>query len=127
MFANKEKVIVREVGLRDGLQSIDKIVPTPTKLEWLAAAYNAGLREIEVGSFVPARLLPQMADTAAVVKAARNFEDLVVTQPDGAETEIRGMMDQAALHGVFNQIRDLGLDIISVQRFLEPNDERTGA
>lgn len=57
----------------------------------------------------------------------RNFEDLVVTQPDGAETEIRGMMDQAALHGVFNQIRDLGLDIISVQRFLEPNDERTGA
>lgn len=57
----------------------------------------------------------------------RNFEDLVVTQPDGAETEIRGMMDQAALHGVFNQIRDLGLDIISVQRLLEPNDERTGA
>ncbi|MBN1371382.1 MAG: hypothetical protein JW987_05425 [Anaerolineaceae bacterium] len=54
----------------------------------------------------------------------RNFEDLVVTQPGGAETEIRGMMDQAALHGVFNQIRDLGLDIISVQRTLDLDDER---
>ena len=54
----------------------------------------------------------------------RDFEELVVTQPGGAETEIRGMMDQAALHGVFNQIRDLGLDIISVQRTLEPDDER---
>ena len=60
-------VVVREVGLRDGLQSIDQIVPTAQKIEWIREAYAAGEREIEVGSFVPARLLPQLADTAELV------------------------------------------------------------
>ena len=58
------KVVIREVGLRDGLQSIATVLPTAHKLEWIRAAYDAGQREIEVGSFVPARLLPQLADTA---------------------------------------------------------------
>ncbi|WP_280151164.1 hydroxymethylglutaryl-CoA lyase [Piscinibacter sp. XHJ-5] len=74
-----DAVIVREVGLRDGLQSIARTVPTPHKIQWLQAAYAAGLREIEVGSFVPARLLPQLADTAAVVEAARALPDLVTS------------------------------------------------
>ncbi len=72
-------VTVREVGLRDGLQSIARIVPTDVKLEWLRAAHAAGLREIEVGSFVPARLLPQLADTAALVAAARTLPGLVTS------------------------------------------------
>ncbi len=63
-------VVVREVGLRDGLQSIARTVPTEVKLQWLHDAHAAGLREIEVGSFVPARLLPQLADTAVLVDAA---------------------------------------------------------
>jgi hydroxymethylglutaryl-CoA lyase len=75
----REPVVVREVGLRDGLQSISRIVPTDIKLEWLRAAYEAGLREIEVGSFVPARLLPQLADTAALVDAARALPGLVTS------------------------------------------------
>ena len=64
-------VTVREVGLRDGLQSIARTLPTAHKIEWLRAAHAAGQREIEVGSFVPARLLPQLADTAEVVAAAK--------------------------------------------------------
>lgn len=48
--------VVREVGLRDGLQSIARVLPTAQKIEWVNAAYAAGQREIEVGSFVPARL-----------------------------------------------------------------------
>ena len=58
-----ERAIIREVGLRDGLQSIAAIMPTARKIEWIKAAHAAGQREIEVGSFVPARLLPQLADT----------------------------------------------------------------
>ena len=58
---------VREVGLRDGLQSIARTLDTQHKLAWLRAAYDAGVREIEVGSFVPARLLPQLADPAGLV------------------------------------------------------------
>ncbi|RAR78542.1 hydroxymethylglutaryl-CoA lyase [Paracidovorax anthurii] len=61
---------LREVGLRDGLQSIATILPTARKIEWIAAAHAAGLREIEVGSFVPARRLPQLADTAEVLAFA---------------------------------------------------------
>ncbi len=71
-----EKITVREVGLRDGLQSIQTIVPTAQKLEWISAAYAAGQREIEVGSFVPARLLPQLADTAELVAHAKTLPGL---------------------------------------------------
>ncbi len=72
-------VTVREVGLRDGLQSIGRILPTAQKLQWLRAAHAAGQREIEVGSFVPARLLPQLADTAEVVAAAKTLPGLVTS------------------------------------------------
>lgn len=75
----QEPVVVREVGLRDGLQSIARTVPTEHKLQWLRAAHDAGLREIEVGSFVPARLLPQLADTAELVAAARELPGLVAS------------------------------------------------
>ncbi len=71
--------IVREVGLRDGLQSIRSILPTARKIEWIAAAHAAGQREIEVGSFVPARLLPQLADTAELVRFARTLPGLRVS------------------------------------------------
>ncbi|HEX2542070.1 MAG TPA: hydroxymethylglutaryl-CoA lyase [Caldimonas sp.] len=79
MNTSAQPVTVREVGLRDGLQSIARTVPTETKIEWLRAAHAAGLREIEVGSFVPPRLLPQLADTAALVDAARSLPGLVAS------------------------------------------------
>ena len=72
-------VVVREVGLRDGLQSIQTVVPTARKIEWIREAYSAGQREIEVGSFVPARLLPQLADTAELVAFARTLPGLFVS------------------------------------------------
>ncbi|WP_284413491.1 hydroxymethylglutaryl-CoA lyase [Acidovorax sp. SUPP3334] len=71
--------IVREVGLRDGLQSIATVVSTDRKIEWVNAAHAAGQREIEVGSFVPARLLPQLADTAEVLAHARTLPGLVAS------------------------------------------------
>jgi hydroxymethylglutaryl-CoA lyase len=74
-----DPVRVREVGLRDGLQSIVRTVPTPTKLAWLRDAHACGLREIEVGSFVPARLLPQLADTAELVAEAKVLPGLVTS------------------------------------------------
>ena len=71
--------IVREVGLRDGLQSIATIMPTARKLEWIRRAHAAGQREIEVGSFVPARLLPQLADTAELLAYAKTLPGLVAS------------------------------------------------
>ena len=74
-----ERVIVREVGLRDGLQSIRTILPTERKKAWIRAAHAAGQREIEVGSFVPAKLLPQLADTDPLVEFAKTLPGLVVS------------------------------------------------
>ncbi len=74
-----QRATVREVGLRDGLQSIATILPTARKIAWLDAAHAAGQREIEVGSFVPARLLPQLADTAEVLAHALTLPGLVAS------------------------------------------------
>lgn len=71
-------VLVSEVGPRDGLQSISSIMPLEAKKAWIDAEYRAGVREIEVGSFVPAKLLPQLADTAEVVAHARTLPGLTV-------------------------------------------------
>ncbi len=74
-----ETVQIREVGMRDGLQSLADILPTETKLAWLDAEYAAGVREIEVSSFVPPKLLPQLADAEAVVRHALTLPGLKVS------------------------------------------------
>ena len=71
-------VLISEVGPRDGLQSVKATMPTADKKRWITALYDAGLREIEVCSFVPAKLLPQMADAAEVVKHALTLPGLTV-------------------------------------------------
>ena len=78
-FQWPERVTIREVGLRDGLQSIARTLPTTQKLQWIQGAYDAGIREIEVGSFVPPKLLPQLADTAELVSFAKTLPGLVVS------------------------------------------------
>ena len=95
---NKRDVWVREVGTRDGLQSIATIFSTATKLEWIRREAAAGVSEIEVGSFVPAKLLPQMADSAAVVAGAKLIPELrvsvLVPNLRGAESAISAGADQ---------------------------------
>ena len=73
------QVTLREVGLRDGLQSIARTLPTQQKIEWIRDAHAAGVREMEVGSFVPPKLLPQLADTAELVAFAKTLPGLVVS------------------------------------------------
>lgn len=70
-------VVIREVGLRDGLQSLSTAVTTDRKRTWIREAVGAGVREIEVGSFVPAKLLPQMADTGDVLAFAKTLPGLL--------------------------------------------------
>jgi len=74
-----ETAILSEVAPRDGLQSIAGFVPTETKIALVRASYAAGLRRMEVGSFVSPRAIPQMADTADVLKAAKQLEGLECT------------------------------------------------
>jgi hydroxymethylglutaryl-CoA lyase len=86
-------IIISEVGPRDGLQSISQIMPTADKKAWIEAQHAAGTQEIEVGSFVPAKLLPQLADTAELVRFASRLKGLVVAV---LVPNLRGLEDAVA-------------------------------
>lgn len=88
-----ERVSVREVGPRDGLQMIKEVMSTETKLRWISAMVESGVRHIEVGSFVPATTLPQMADSAVIVRRVReSFPQLSAT---ALAPNLRGVKDAA--------------------------------
>lgn len=72
------EILICEVGPRDGLQNAKHLMPTAAKKRWIDALAAAGLREIEVGSFVPPRLIPAMADTAEIVAHARTLPGVKV-------------------------------------------------
>ena len=92
-------ILVSEVGPRDGLQSIKQVMPLAAKQAWIAAEAAAGVREIEVGSFVPPALLPQMADTAELVAFARKIPGLnVVALVPNAKGAMRAV--EAGVHGM---------------------------
>src|ERR1700758_2636687 len=74
-----ERAYVREVGLRDGLQSLAEIMPTEQKIAWLDAEHAAGVRYVEVSSFVPPKLLPQLADAEAIISHAMTLPGLHVS------------------------------------------------
>ncbi|WBV42295.1 hydroxymethylglutaryl-CoA lyase [Pseudoroseomonas cervicalis] len=74
-----ESVTISEVAPRDGLQSIGPFVPTERKIAMVRALYEAGVRRMEVGSFVSPRHVPQMADTAEVLAAAKALPGLECT------------------------------------------------
>jgi hydroxymethylglutaryl-CoA lyase len=67
-----------EVGPRDGLQNAKHLMATDAKKAWIRALAEAGLREIEVGSFVPPKLIPAMADTGEIVRFARTLPNVTV-------------------------------------------------
>lgn len=96
-----QHIRISEVGLRDGLQSIDRVMPTEAKKAWILAEVAAGVTEMEVGSFVPPSLLPQMADTAEIVAFARTVPGLevvaLVPNLKGAESAIKAGVNKMSI------------------------------
>jgi hydroxymethylglutaryl-CoA lyase len=96
-----EQVLISEVGPRDGLQNCKAIMPTEAKKAWISALAESGIREIEVGSFVSPKLLPQMADTAEIVTHARTLPgvEVAVLVPNlkGAQFAIEAGADKITL------------------------------
>lgn len=72
------QVLISEVGPRDGLQSVSRTMGTVDKFRWVDALVHAGVKEIEVASFVPPGLLPQMADAAEIVRHALTHSSITV-------------------------------------------------
>ncbi len=131
---------ISEVGPRDGLQSIDTIMSTEDKKAWIAAEATAGVSEIEVGSFVPAKVLPQLADTAELVAYARTLPGLTVAVliPNlrGAENAIKAGAHKMAIplsisetHSLKNVKRSHEQMFAEIERIVElvaslPQDQR---
>lgn len=128
-------VIVREVGLRDGLQILPRVLPTAQKIEWIRLAYAAGLREIEVGSFVPPRLMPQLADTAELVAFATALPGLkasvLVPNLKGAERAIEAgahamllPLSASHAHSLANMKRTPDEVVADIGRIVDLRDSR---
>jgi len=125
-----DTVQIREVGMRDGLQSIAAVLPTETKLAWLDAEYAAGVRQIEVSSFVPPKLLPQLADAEAVVRHALTLPGLTVSalipNSRGAERglalgvhEMNFVLSVSEGHNMSNVRRSTGESIEDFRRVVQ--------
>jgi len=108
---------ISEVGPRDGLQSVDRVMPLDAKKAWIKAEAEAGVSEIEVGSFVPSKLLPQMADTAELVRYAKTLPNLrvvaLVPNFKGAQLALEAGVDAMSIpfsmsetHSIKNVRRD---------------------
>jgi hydroxymethylglutaryl-CoA lyase len=95
-----EFVSICEVGPRDGLQIAKTRMATDTKVRWIAAIAAAGVREIEVGSFVPARVIPQLADTPEIV--ARVLETVPGLTVQALAPNLRGVQNayNAGVHKI---------------------------
>jgi hydroxymethylglutaryl-CoA lyase len=72
-------VHVTEVGPRDGLQNAEGLMQTEDKLAWIEAEFKAGVKEIEVCSFVPPKLIPAMRDASDVTSRSAEIKGLMVT------------------------------------------------
>ena len=94
-------ILVSEVGPRDGLQNIDAVLPTEAKKRWIQSEAEAGVTEIEVGSFVPAKYMPQLADTQELVSFARAIKGLsvAVLVPNfyGAKAAVEAQADKMSI------------------------------
>jgi len=95
-----EFVSICEVGPRDGLQIAKTRMTTDDKVRWIAALAAAGIREVEVGSFVPARVIPQLSDTPEIV--ARVLETVPGLTVQALAPNLRGVQNayNAGVHKI---------------------------
>jgi len=76
-MSSPKKIILTEVGLRDGLQSVSDFVSTNQKLNMIQGLVNAGLKQIQVASFVHPKWVPQMADAEEICANLPKVDDVI--------------------------------------------------
>lgn len=123
-------VIVREVGLRDGLQIHPTFMPTESKIAWIQSEAAAGVSEIEVTSYVPAKLIPQFADAEEVTRSALTIAGLTVAalipNSKGAErglalgvNKLNFVMSVSRTHNLKNVRREREESVADFKRIIE--------
>jgi len=128
-------VVVCEVGLRDGLQLLPGIFPTAEKLAWIEAEAAAGVPEIEVTSFVPAKVVPQFTDAEEVVRKALGIRGLsvaaLVPNLKGAERgialgvhKLNFVLSVSRTHNLKNVRREREESVVDFRRIVELRDSQ---
>jgi len=127
---NSIDIRVCEVGLRDGLQLVSRFFPTEQKLAWIRAEAAAGVREIEVTSFVPPKLVPQFVDAEEVVREALKIPGLsvmaLIPNMKGAQRgfalgvhQLNFVMSVSKTHNLKNVRREREESVADLRRIVE--------
>lgn len=97
----KQKIQIKEVGPRDGLQNEDKIIETADKIEWIDRLSNTGLTYIEITSFVHPKWIPQLSDAREVAKAIKRYQGItyaaLVPNMKGLDTALEANIDEVSV------------------------------
>jgi hydroxymethylglutaryl-CoA lyase len=105
IFPSKVRIV--EVGPRDGLQNEPQVIPLAAKVELIERLADAALPVVEAGAFVSPRSVPQMADTAAVLKSVRRRPNVsypvLVPNLKGLEAAIEAGADEIAVFGAASE------------------------
>jgi hydroxymethylglutaryl-CoA lyase len=129
----KDRVSLREVGLRDGLQLVKKFPSTTAKQRWIRDEYGAGVRHFEVGSFLPGSTFPQFADVRDVISTIADLPGahgvaLVLNERGVNEALASGVAEVATVvsateeHSQANARRSRESAIANVKRLCELRD-----
>ena len=133
----RERVTVREVGPRDGLQMVRTVLPTQQKLTWCRAVAAAGVRDVEVTSFVPAKVVKQFIDAEEVARGALLINGLrpsaVVPNLKGAERAfgiglplVSYVLSASEEHNLANVRRTTDESLQEFARVVAARDARSG-
>jgi hydroxymethylglutaryl-CoA lyase len=128
-----DRVILREVGLRDGLQLVKKFPSTEAKQRWVRDEYAAGVRCFEVGSFLPAKTFPEFADVRDIIRAVKQLagahgialalnERGVDEALESRVGEIASVVSATEEHSQANANRSRDAAIANVRRLCELRD-----
>jgi hydroxymethylglutaryl-CoA lyase len=128
-----DRVVLREVGLRDGLQLVKSFPSTAAKIEWIGREHAAGVRNFEVGSFLPASRFPQFADVHEVLAAVKALPDAhavgLVLNDHGADDAMAAKVDEimcvvsaTEAHSQANTRRSRAEAVAHVRRLCELRD-----
>lgn len=113
MSAAARSVSIVEVGPRDGLQSEPEILSTESKVRFIELAIEAGIRRLEVASFVHPKRVPQMADAEALIEAL----------PDAAGVSYIGLlMNERGLdRALVTKVHEIGMVVVASDTYNERN------
>lgn len=133
-----ERIVLREVGLRDGIQLAKRFLETEHKLDWALKTQAAGIREIELTSFVPPKVVPQFADADILAKHLPKLSGVVasalVPNLKGAEralaagfTHINYVLSASEMHSQSNVRRTTNEAIAEFERIVALKKNEVGS